>query len=75
MSRAGNGQKSFAELDNIQGQGSFDNNYLNVLKVKGPKRRDRLSIRSGNRRAGIPQQEIAARVGTQPDNKTIRDPE
>lgn len=54
--RAENGLKSFAKLVNMWGQGSFNSNYLNVLRGKDLRRRGRPNIRSGNRKAEIPQQ-------------------
>lgn len=54
--RAGNRQKDFTELVNMQSQGLSNKNCLNILKGEDPRKKGRPSIGSGNRRAEIPQQ-------------------
>lgn len=59
MLRAENRQKNLVRLVDMQGSGSSNKNYLNVLKDKDPRKRDRPSTLGNNdRRAKIPQQKI-----------------
>lgn len=53
--RASNGQKDFAQLVDTRGQGSFNKNYLNILRGESPRRKVGSSIRSGNTKTEIPQ--------------------
>lgn len=68
----------------MRGQSLFDKNYLNVLRGKNSKKRGKPSIKSGNKRAEIPQQKTkawqnkertadVAGAGTQQDNKISGD--
>ena len=52
--------------------GLSDKKHLNILISEGLRERGRLSTKSGNWRARIPQQEIEAGASTQLDNKTTR---
>ena len=57
MPRVGNEQSGFTRLVDMRSQGLSNKDYLNVLRDKDPRRRDRLSTKSGNKRARILQQE------------------
>lgn len=58
--RTRNGQKGFAGLVDMQGQGSSDKDCLNILRDEDLRKRDEPSIGSGDRRAEILRQEIRA---------------
>ena len=71
--RAQNRQRGFEELVHMHGQSSSDKDRLNILRGEGARKRGGPSTGSGNIRAGIPRQEIAAGAGIQPNDKITED--
>lgn len=84
MPRAGNNQRDFAELIDMQGHNSSDKNYLNILKCENLRKRDKPSKKNSDRWSEIPQQKIevwwdkekvadAVKIGIQDDVKIVKD--